>query len=94
MKDKYIKFADFKAQALKDSEVKKSYDLLKPKYEIVSLILDARITNGLTQAQLAKKIGTKQSAIARLESGSYNPTLSFLQKIAKALDKQLIVSFK
>ena len=43
----------------------------------------------MTQKQLAEKIGTKQSNIARLESGNYNPSYQFLQKIAGALDKKL-----
>ncbi len=43
----------------------------------------------MTQKQLAEKIGTKQSNIARLESGNYNPSYQFLQKVAGALDKKL-----
>ena len=43
----------------------------------------------MTQKQLAEKVGTKQSSIARLESGNYNPSLQFLQKVANALGKQL-----
>ena len=94
MRDEYIKFEDVKAKALKNPEFRKAYDELKPKYAVISMILDARINKGITQAELAKKIGTKQSAIARLESGTYNPTISFLQKIADALDKKLVVFFQ
>ena len=48
----------------------------------------------MTQEALAKKIGTKQSAIARFESGKTNPTISFLSNIAEALGGELTVSLK
>lgn len=48
----------------------------------------------MTQKQLAEKIGTRQSAISRLESGNANPSIQFLQKVASALDTKLIVSFR
>jgi transcriptional regulator with XRE-family HTH domain len=47
---------------------------------------------GLSQGELAEKIGTKQSASSRLESGKYNPSLSFLHKVADALDTTLKVT--
>ena len=57
-------------------------------------IFEKRLQKGLTQKELAQKIGTKQSAISRLESGKANPSLLFLQKIAKALHSNLEVTFK
>ena len=56
-------------------------------------IIERRLAKGLTQSDLAKKLGTKQSAIARLESGNYNPSLAFLNKVATALDTKLKVTF-
>ncbi len=50
----------------------------------------ARLEKGLTQAELAKKVGTKQPSIARLESGETPPSILFLNKIAKALNTHLI----
>lgn len=47
---------------------------------------------GLSQKELARKIGTKQSAISRLESGTYNPSLSFLHRVSGALDARLKLS--
>ncbi|MDD2680804.1 MAG: helix-turn-helix transcriptional regulator [Patescibacteria group bacterium] len=57
---------------------------------VAEMVQEARLSHGLTQAELAKKINTKQSAISRLESGSYSPNLSFLKKIAQALGLKLL----
>jgi transcriptional regulator with XRE-family HTH domain len=55
-------------------------------------MIKIRIEQGLTQKELAEKIGTRQSNISRIESGKYNPSLEFLKKVAKGLNKELIVS--
>jgi ribosome-binding protein aMBF1 (putative translation factor) len=57
---------------------------------VAEMVQGARLSHGLTQAELANKINTKQSAISRLESGSYSPNLSFLKKIAQALGLKLL----
>lgn len=79
---------------MKDPEFKKEYDKLGPEYELISKVIGARIKKGLTQAELAKKIGTKQSAIARLESGNANPSFNFLKKVGTGLGKRLQIDFK
>jgi len=84
---KYYK--NLKNQLLKDKKIKKAYNDLEPEFAVIQMIIAKRLRAGLTQAQLAKKIGTKQSAISRIEQGSYNPSLAFLIKIAKALDAKL-----
>ncbi len=85
-------YTQFKKQALRNSSVKASYEALGPEFEVVALLINARLQKNMTQHDLAERIGTKQSAIARLESGTYNPTLSFLYKIADALDARIKVS--
>ena len=85
---------EVKKELLSDPEVKKEYDRLQPEFEIISQLIELRAKKHLTQKALAKKLGTKQSAIARLEAGRGNPTLEFLQKTAKALNKKLVVSFE
>jgi predicted transcriptional regulator len=84
---------EVKKELLKDKGVYKEYKKLEPKYRLISQLIGIRIKKGLTQKDLAKKLGTKQSAIARLESGNYNPTLEFLQKTATALGKKLTICF-
>lgn len=78
---------------LKNPDFKEEYDKLGPEYELISKIIDARIKNKLTQKEIAKRMGTKQSAIARLESGNANPTIQFIQKLATALNTSITLSF-
>lgn len=86
-------FDRFKAELLKDPEFKAEYNALEPEYELIRQLIQARNARNMTQKQLAEKVGTKQSNIARLESGNYNPSFQFLQKVATALGKKLSVSF-
>lgn len=85
-------YKNFKNKLLKDKKVKKAYDELGPEFAIIQMIMERRLKAGLTQAELAKKIGTKQSAISRIEQGSYNPSLALLVKLSKALGAKLEIS--
>ena len=87
-------FQSFKKRSLKNPAVRREYEKLEPEFALISAIIAHRIKTGMTQAALAHKIGTKQSAIARLESGTYNPSLTFLHKVAKALDTRLEISLQ
>ncbi len=85
---------EVKAEHLKDPEVLAEYEALRPQYEIISQIIKARNEQGITQADLALRAGTKQSNISRLESGSYNPSLGFLVKVAQSLGKEIHIEFR
>jgi predicted transcriptional regulator len=89
---KYKSYTTLKSELLSDPEVKAEYVRLEPEYKLIEQIIRKRIQKSLTQSQLAKLAGTKQSAISRLESGSYNPSLNFLQKISRALNSQLQIT--
>ena len=82
-------FNTIKKQALKDKRVMKAYNDLDLEFSIISQIIDKRIKKGMSQKDLALKMGTEQPSISRFESGDYNPTISFLKKISKALDSKL-----
>jgi len=82
-------FKEFKKKALEDLDVFKEYEKMRPEFELAYSLIQKRLARKLTQAALAKKVGTQQTAIARLESGSYNPSVKQLVKIAKALDARL-----
>lgn len=78
-------------ELLSDPEVAREYEKLRPRYELISQLIRIRAKRGLTQAQLAKKMGTKQSAIARVEGGNSNPSIAFLEKLTQALGSKLII---
>lgn len=93
MKKQYKNFDEFFEESLKNPKLKAEYDRLEPEFAAIMAILEARKKKGMTQAKLAKKMGTKQSVISRVESGRTNPTVGFLQKLADALDRRLIIRF-
>ena len=76
---------------LKNKNVQKEYELMEAEYKVIEEIIMARREKNLTQKGLAELIGTKQSNISRLESGNYNPSLDFLQKVVTAMGKKLEV---
>ena len=85
-------YKQLKKELLRDKGIKKAYEKLGSEFAVIEMIIKRRIEKGLSQRELAKKIGTKQSAISRLESGTYNPSLSFLQKVGEALDAKVKIS--
>lgn len=86
-----ISFEEMKADMLKDEEFRVEYEKLKPRYEAIEQIIRARKEQNITQAELAKRVGTQKSNISRFESGNYNPSLDFLTKIAESLGKSLSI---
>lgn len=82
---------DWHRESMRDPEFRKEFNALKPKYDLIRAILDARLKRGVTQKELARRVGTTQSAIARFESGVGNPTLDFLSKVSTAVGAKLEV---
>jgi predicted transcriptional regulator len=80
-----ITFQEWQAQQSQDPEFVTESLELEAGYQIARL----RLLRGMTQAELADKVGTRQPSIARLENGSSLPSLSFLERIAEALDAQV-----
>ncbi len=80
-----VKFEDWEAKQLKNPEFQAASREQEPAYQVARL----RILRGLTQGQLAKRIGTQQPSIARLESGKKDPDIPFLRQIANALDARV-----
>ena len=78
---------------MKNPEFRKEHEATRMEFEIAKAIIGARIKRGLTQKQLAEKLNTRQSVISRLENMNTTPSLSFLKRLAKALDISLQVNF-
>ena len=79
-----IPFEKLKARLLANPRVRAEYDALAPEFEIAAELLKARQRAGLSQSELAAKMGTSQSTIARLESGQTLPSTKTLLRFAKA----------
>ena len=86
-----MNWSEAKSIILKNDEVKNELKMNEAEYKIIEEIIMARKEKKLTQKDLAELIGTKQSNISRLESGNYNPSLDFLNRIALAVGKELEV---
>lgn len=91
--DETVDFDKYLKEKLKDPKFKQYYDEYGKQLEIAYTILQLRKKEGLSQAELAKKIGTKQSNVARIEAGEQNLTTEMLQKIATALNRNLKIEF-
>lgn len=82
-------FKDFKAELLRKPNVRRAYEALNPKYEIIEAIIARRNEMSLSQRKLAQMIGMHQPQICRLERGDKNITVGTLFKVAEALKLQI-----
>ena len=82
---------ELKTRALERADVKAEYDRLDEEFQFLDEFLKARTAAGVTQAEVAERIGTTQSAVARLESGrgKHSPSIATLEKYAHALGCRL-----
>ena len=92
-RQKYVDFQEYLANQLKNPEFKKYYEEYGKQLEIAYKILQIRKQIGMSQKELARKIGTTQSNIARMETGEQNFTANTLQKIASAFSRNLKIEF-
>ncbi len=74
---------------LKEPEFKKEWDKLELRYAVIRQLIKIRNTYNLSQAQLAEKLNTTQSVISRIENGTVNIGIDFLDKLARAFDKRV-----
>lgn len=78
-----------KQELMKNAEFKAAYDDLEPEYRLARELIKARLGKKLTQEQLAEKAGVSRVVVARLESGTTNPTYDTINRVAAALGKEL-----
>lgn len=86
-------YKEFKKKALNDPEVKAEYDSLQPEYDIIQALIDARLSQNLTQKDLSSITGITQADISRIENGTRNPSLNMIKKLAGGLGLQLKLEF-
>jgi transcriptional regulator with XRE-family HTH domain len=86
-----MKLEELISEWKRDPEFARAYEERAPEFEIARAVIRRRLELGLTQAQLAEKVGTKQASISRLENAAGHPSFSFLKRVAQALGVPLHV---
>ena len=88
------KVSELHRKWMKNSKYRKAYEELAPEFDLARAVIQARVQAGLTQEQLAKRMKTTQSVIARLESGRTRPSTQTLGRLAAATGTRLRISFE
>lgn len=89
--DAMTKLKDFKKRLMEDPEFREEYERIDDEFRLIEALVRARTAAKLTQAELARRLGTTQSAIARLEGGGVSPSFTTLRRYAEATGTQLTV---
>ena len=90
---KHYTTKELKKELFKDPKVKEAYDDLQPEFAIVQAIIDARVKKKITQQELARRMGTGQAVISRLENANASPSLALIKRLAEALDLKVEIHF-
>ncbi|MBO4846961.1 MAG: helix-turn-helix transcriptional regulator [Lachnospiraceae bacterium] len=84
---------EYKNKRMSDPEFAKAYEEVQPEMNVIRAIIDARISQNMTQKELAEKTGIAQTEISRIENGTRNPSIKLLQRLADGMDMVLKVDF-
>lgn len=87
------KFNDFLDEQLQDEEFRIEYEGMQPEFNIIKAIVDARISQNLTQKELAERSGINQADISKLENGTRNPSVNLLKRLAEGMGMALKIEF-
>ena len=87
---KFYTHQEIHREWMKDPEYRRAYEELEPEFQIARALIDARVKKKMTQAEIARKAGTKQPVISRLEGAQGSPSLSLIKRIAEVLDVRLV----
>ena len=90
---KFILAEDLHRKWMKNPEFRREYEKLEPEFAIARAIIEARIKNKVSQEELAKKMGTGQAVVSRLEGANASPSLSLIKRLANALDLNVELRF-
>ncbi len=86
-------FQDFLKEQLQDDEFRKEWEDIQPEMDVIRAIVDARISQNLTQKELAERTGINQADISKLENGTRNPSLKLLKRLADGMGMTLKLEF-
>lgn len=88
------RISDLHKKWMKEPKYRKEYEALEEEFALASAVVGARNRAGLTQQALARKMGTTQPVVARLESGRTRPSLRTLERLAHATGSRLLIRFE
>ena len=86
-------FDDYLKEKLQDPEFKKEWDDIQPELDVIRAMVDARISQNLTQKELAERTGINQADISKMENGTRNPSLKLLKRLAAGMGMELHLTF-
>src|SRR6266581_3694376 len=89
-----VRITDLHKKWMKEPKYRKAYEALEEEFLLASAVIEVRNRAGLTQEELARKMGTTQPVVARLESGRGRPSMRTLERLAKATGSRLLISFE
>ena len=84
---------EYKEKRMKDPEFKAAYDEIQPEMNVIRAMIDARISQNMSQKDLSEKTGIAQTEISKLENGTRNPSIKLLQRLADGMGMVLTVTF-
>lgn len=86
-------FQEFLKEQLQDEEFRKEWEDIQPEMDVIRAMVDARISQNLTQKELAERTGINQADISKLENGTRNPSLKLLKRLADGMGMKLKLEF-
>lgn len=89
-----MNLSEYQQEIMQDPEYAETERRLRPLLDVGDAVLLLRLEKGWSQTELARRAGTRQASISQLESALGNPGVSFLQKVAEALDVELVISLR
>lgn len=84
---------EYKEKKMKDPDFAGAYEELQPEMAVIRAIVDARISQNMTQKELAERTGIAQTEISKLENGTRNPSIRLLQRLADGMGMNVCVTF-
>ena len=83
-------FQDFLNEQLQDDDFRKEWEDIQPEMDVIRAMVDARISQNLTQKELADRTGINQADISKLENGTRNPSLKLLKRLAERSEERRV----
>jgi len=88
-----MKLSEYKQKKMQDPEFAKAYEEIQPEMNVIRAMIEARISQNMTQKELSERTGIAQTEISRLENGTRNPSIKLLQRLADGMGMVLNVTF-